>query len=363
MMLVGAGLLACAATFVLTPLIRRYATTAGIVDNPSIDPGRRLHAIPVPLLGGLAIWASAGLLLVGATWVVPIFGRLYITTPYVVGLLVGSTILMVGGYLDDRYRLPPWQSILFPVAASVVIIAAGIGVHFITRPWGGVWRIDQWRLDFSGIGRVGIINVGVSAFTFLWLMGSMYTTKFLDGLDGLVSGSTAIAAIAIVALSLRPPVLQPDTAILAAIVAGAFLGFLPYNWSPAKIFLGEGGSLLAGFMLGVLAIIAGGKIATTLLVIGVPMLDVVWVILRRVLWERRSPVLADRKHLHFRLLDLGLSVPQAVLLLYALTAALGLAAIFLNSFGKLVALLTLTVGMAVAAALIVWVQSRRACPR
>ena len=171
-----------------------------------------------------------------------------------------------------------------------------------------------------------------------------YTTKLLDGMDGLVAGISAIAALVIFGLSLAPQVRQEQTALLAIIFAGSLLGFLILNFHPAKIFLGEGGSTLAGFMLAVLAIVSGGKIATTLLVMGLPLLDMVWVILLR-LARRQSPFTGDRKHLHFKLIEIGLSEPQAVLLLYALTGIFGLSALFLQSRGKLIALVILIVVM------------------
>ena len=137
------------------------------------------------------------------------------------------------------------------------------------------------------------------------------------------------------------------------ILAGSAIGFLVWNWHPAKIFLGEGGSLYIGFVLGVLAIISGAKIATTLLVMGVPILDVVWVIVRRLFWERRSLARADRKHLHYRLLDVGLSHWQAVVFLYVLTGTFGLVALGLGSSGKLIALIVLMVVMVMLGFLLV----------
>ena len=156
----------------------------------------------------------------------------------------------------------------------------------------------------------------------------------------MVPGVTAIGALVIFTVSLYWDVPSSGTSVLALILAGACLGFLIYNWHPAKIFLGEGGSVFCGFMLGVLAIISGSKIATALLIMGIPILDVIWVIIRR-LWQGRSPVSADRKHLHFRLLDIGLSQRQAVIFLYFLTAAFGVTSLFLRSRGKLIALAVL----------------------
>jgi UDP-GlcNAc:undecaprenyl-phosphate/decaprenyl-phosphate GlcNAc-1-phosphate transferase len=132
-------------------------------------------------------------------------------------------------------------------------------------------------------------------------------------------------------------VAQTNTALIALILAGAYAGFLVFNWHPAKIFLGESGGLLAGFMIGVLAIISGSKVATTLLIMGVPIIDLAWVILQRVL-KRKSLGVGDRRHLHYRLLDVGLTHRQAVVLLLFLTAFFGSLSVFLQTFGKLIAL-------------------------
>jgi UDP-N-acetylmuramyl pentapeptide phosphotransferase/UDP-N-acetylglucosamine-1-phosphate transferase len=148
-------------------------------------------------------------------------------------------------------------------------------------------------------------------------------------------------------------VAQPETALLAAIMMGTGVGFLLFNWHPAKIFLGEGGSVLIGFLLGTLSIISGAKIAMALLVMGIPILDVLWVIIRRGLVERRSIVSPDRKHLHFRLLDLGLSQRQVVTLLYTLTAAFGVIGLLLSGRSKAWSLLVLGVIMAVMGMVVV----------
>jgi len=179
---------------------------------------------------------------------------------------------------------------------------------------------------------------------FIWLLTMIYTTKLLDGLDGLASGITMIASVLIFIVSLFWDVAFSGTSVLALIVAGATLGFLIFNWHPAKIFLGEGGSVFCGYILGVLAIISGSKIATALLIMGIPILDVVWVVVRR-LFFGSGIARGDRKHLHFRLLEIGLTHSQAVIFLYIITTAFGLASLFLASSGKVIALVVLALFM------------------
>jgi len=197
-----------------------------------------------------------------------------------------------------------------------------MGVHYITNPLGGIIYITSSLLSALVI--------------FFWLMGMMYTTKLLDGLDGLVSGVCVIASVILFCVSLFWDIDQSGTSILALILAGATLGFLIFNFYPAQIFLGEGGSTFLGFMLGILAIISGAKIATTLLIMGIPILDVGWVIARRLFKEKRSAFLADKKHLHHQLLGLGLNQRQVVFILYFLTLLFGSMAIFQETVGKLI---------------------------
>ncbi len=340
-------------SFLFVPLVRRVALRFHIVDERTQAPARKIHTRPTPLLGGIAIFCSFFILVLFLyLWGID-FPESQIKAKYFLGMLLGALLLMIGGYFDDRYSLSPRKQIIWPIAAALVIIASGIGITYITNPFGGPLGTEQIRLDdyekilFWFRGWPYKFTILADLFTFLWLLGMMYTTKFLDGLDGLVPGVTIIGALIVAALALDPVVDQPVTALLAILLAGCFAGFLFWNWHPAKIFLGEGGSLFAGFMLGALSIVSGSKVATTALVFGIPILDVLWVIARRLFWERHSPLRADRKHLHFRLLDIGLSHRKTVLLLYFLTAYVGVTALFLQSRGKLIAFVVLSASMLV----------------
>ena len=315
-------------SFVLTFLVSRIAVRRKIVDVPDAD--RRFHKTATPTLGGLAVFGSFFLV----TFILGIFGGFLLNgnIPFQVllGIWVGGFILMIGGYLDDRYRLPAKYSIIFPVMASLAIVSAGVRAVSVHNPFDG--------------SIVVLLPVVSGLVVFFWTMTMTYTTKLLDGMDGLVSGVSAIAALVLFGLSLSPQVSQPQTAFLAAVFAGSMIGFLILNFYPAKIFLGEGGSTFAGFMLAVLAIVSGGKIATALLVMGIPLLDMVWVVLQRI-FSGQSPFSGDRKHLHFKLTEIGFSEPQAVILLYALTAIFGISGLFLQSRGKLIALVILIIVM------------------
>ncbi|MEA3249881.1 MAG: MraY family glycosyltransferase [Patescibacteria group bacterium] len=328
----GVAFVVCAAC---TYLVRAFSRRHDIVDEPKLP--RKKHGRPVALMGGIAIAvsiAAIALFLYSTGWLP---GE-YIKSKYLIGIAVAVAILALGGVIDDRFDMKPSRQIIFPVLATFVIIASGIGVTYITNPLGGLFHLDEIRvivLWWDGIPyRLTLL---ADIFTLAWLMGMTYTTKFLDGLDGLVSGLVVIGGVVIAAVSMMAEVSQPDTALLALAVAGVFAGFLVFNIHPASIFLGEGGSTAAGFLLGVLAIISGGKIATTLLIIGLPLFDAVFVIIRRMA-RKRSPTSGDRSHLHFLLVDSGFNERQVVMLFWFVSVLFGTSTLFLRGSSKVVAI-------------------------
>ncbi len=325
------------ASLFATALVRILMQKYHIVDAPRTEK-RKIHKKKIPLGGGMAIFFS--FFLITFLLLSSHFGN-DVLPRHIWGLFWGGLVLMIGGLLDDKYNLRAKKQIIFPILAATIIIAFGIGPHEITNPWGGVVSLDQWTLSLAGLGNWVIL---ADLVVFFWLMGMMFTTKFLDGLDGLVTGVVTIGAMMIFALSLQEPWYQPEVALLSIIFAGSCLGFLAWNWHPAKIFLGEGGSLFTGFMIGALAIISGGKIATTLLVMGIPALDVIRVIIRRI--QKKKPIhVGDSEHLHFKLIESGLTQKQAVLLMYAISFLFGVTTLFLQSSEKMIALVLLFILM------------------
>ncbi|MEA3398408.1 MAG: MraY family glycosyltransferase [Patescibacteria group bacterium] len=326
----------------LTWVIKKIAIRLGVVDRPKA--GRKIHKNEVPLLGGLAVFFSFFIVLFFAQDRI-LAGDLEINHWF--GLFVGACFLMIGGFLDDKYNLKPKYQIIFPILAALAIIAGGVNIEKITNPFGGFWNLGAISLPvISWDGQMHYFIVISDMLIIFWLMGMMYTTKLLDGLDGLVTGVTAIGAIIIFLFTMTDKYNQPDIAVAALILAGACLGFLVFNWHPARIFLGEGGSLLLGFILGVLAIISGGKIAIALLIMGLPILDVAWTIIRRLMSGKNPFKFSDKKHLHFRLFALGIGQRKTVLIYYFFSAFFGLSALFLQSLGKLLALVALILIMA-----------------
>jgi len=318
-------ILSLAVALVITPLIIRLAWYFKVWDKPGIAD-RKIHSKNTPLLGGWAIFLAV-FITVAVFKFLALADFSNISNNFIWAVFGGGLLIMIGGTLDDKFNLKPGLQIIWPLLATLLVLIVGIKITYITNPVGGPLKAIIYLAPFWGGG-----------LSFLWLMGLMYTTKLLDGLDGLVAGITSIAALMIFILSLNWDIYLSATSIWALALLGASLGFLFFNFYPAKIFLGEGGSIFMGFMLGVLSIISGSKIATTLLVIGIPALDVLWVVVRRLIRGESPFSHADRKHLHFQLLDLGLKHREAVLVLYLMAIIFGWLGILSSSLGKLLSL-------------------------
>ncbi len=332
------------ATFVsvfLTIVVRKLAQKLNIFDYP--DKERKLHNRLTPLLGGTAIFVSF--------WSVVFYLYNYsgivfkhFNTRQLILFFIAGLILMVIGYCDDRFKIVYHYRLLFSVLAVLLVLAGGLNFDGVTNPFGGTIGLDFWKIQTRYFGT---ILVGVEIIAFLWLMGMIYTVKILDGLDGLATGVVMIGAMAVAALAGgSTKFFQPDVALIAFVLAGSCLGFLIFNFYPAKIFLGEGGGQFLGLMLGVIAIIAGSKIATALLVMAVPIIDLMWVIVSRLL-SGQSIAKGDRRHLHFRLVDIGFKQWQVVLVYYGFSGLFGFSALYMSSVFKIISLLFLVIAIIV----------------
>ncbi|MDA3802440.1 MAG: epoxyqueuosine reductase QueH [Patescibacteria group bacterium] len=332
-------------SIVFTLAIKKIAWRFNILDKP--DKGkegeRKIHSKSTPLLGGSAIFISFFTILF-------IFSNRFLSSNlniyHLLGFFAGALFLIIGGFLDDRYNLSPLKQFIFPILAIVSIILGGVEIEKVSNPMGGIININ-------------IIPFISEIIIFAWLLGMMYTTKLLDGVDGLVSGVGLIASFIIFLFTLSTTYFQPDISLAAIIFSGAILGFLVFNWHPAKIFLGEGGSLLIGYILGVLSIISGAKIAIALLVMGIPILDVMWTIIRRIINKKNPFKFSDRQHLHHRLLDAGLSQPKTVLVFVSLSFIFGFSGLFLQTRGKFLALFVLTILMFLTILFFYYLGNRR----
>ncbi len=306
------GFLALAGSvFCLSWATQRIARLIGAIDAPS--SARKIHAHPTPLLGGVGI----GLVLACASVVAWVMGAL--TSSLLLGFLVGVALILIVGVLDDVYGVAPW--IRFSVYALAVgaLMYGGVSIEHVTHWSGrGVWSLGNW----SGL------------ITFLWLYVVLFATKLLDGMDGLVTGQTIVASATIAGLCFFTPFYQPVVGLMALGVLCAFGGFFPWNRYPARQFLGESGSVLAGFCIGLLATLSSAKVATAFMAVGVPIADAGIVILGR-LWRKQSMFQGDTTHLHFKLLRYGLHPTQIILVYWGIAIVAGLLALVLQSKGKL----------------------------
>ncbi len=317
----------------LGPLVAGLGRRWGLVDVPG---NRRKHLGVVPRTGGAALYASFVL----AALLAAVLGR-SLPTPEgpdpnesirLMGILVGSTFMFFVGLCDDRRELAPLPQFLAQTAAALIAVSTLVFIERVMNPFTD-------RLVVFPLWLTALITV-------LWITGMINTVNFLDGLDGLAAGVAAIVSMVLFIHMFREG--QYSVSLLPLALLGSTLGFLPHNFHPARVFMGSTGSFFLGYAVATLSIVAGARMATVLLVLAVPILDVAWLILVRVR-RGRSLGQADRRHLHFRLVDLGLSQRQVVVLYYALSALFGVLALVVSSrlfkLGALIVLGLVTVAV------------------
>ena len=318
---VAAALLAAAiVALISTPVVRTLAFRVGAVDVPK--DARRMHDHPIPRMGGLAIFFG---FILSVLLFLPLTEQLR-------GMLLGAVVIVILGIFDDIYALPAKPKFLVQILAALLAVLAGNRIFFLSNI--NVFSSDPyWYL--------GWLSIPVSVF---WIVGITNAVNLIDGLDGLACGVSTISSMTMLVIALM--VSEPDVAVLMAALAGACLGFLPYNLNPARIFMGDTGSTFLGFILAVVSIQGLFKFYTIIsfavpfLMLGLPIFDTTFAILRR-LAKGQSPMTPDRGHIHHRLIDMGFSQKQAVAVLYLISAILGLSAVVLTTSGVLKAMLFL----------------------
>lgn len=320
-------LVALSVSWWLTPEIRARAMRLGLVDKP--DEERRIHKVPVPRLGGVAIYIS---IFVALTLMMIITGR-FPREGGLAGIAVGGTLIFVLGLLDDLESLPAKVKLLVQILAGCAAYSLGVRLKAIPMP--ANFDFDLGFIHLHG-GEPIVLGMWALPVTVFWLVGVANAVNLIDGMDGLAAGVAAISSMTIWAVALAPQIHQPYAALIAAVLAGALLGFLRWNFNPARIFLGDSGAYLAGFMLGAVSItgVVKGVTAVTVIVPTVllvflilffPLLDTAWAIIRRVA-RGRSIFSPDAEHIHHRLLQAGLSQKNVAYLIYGVSALLGLVA-------------------------------------
>ena len=309
-------LLAMSAAFVIalacTPIVKSFAQKVGAMDIPK--DARRVHDHPIPRMGGLAIF-------LGFIISVVLFADI---TTQMQGILIGSVLIVATGAVDDVVNLNAWIKLLIQIAAAVIAVMHGVVIEVLTNP----------NL-FSESMHLGALSVPI---TIIWIVGITNSVNLIDGLDGLACGVSTISSVTMLLVALL--VAEPNVALVLAALAGACIGFIPYNFNPAKIFMGDTGSLLLGYILATMSVVGLFKFyavvtfAVPLLALAVPLVDTVTSFCRRVL-HGQSPMHADRGHFHHRLIDMGFSQKQAVAILYAISAILGLTAVVITTSSEL----------------------------
>ncbi|KKU01573.1 MAG: UDP-N-acetylmuramyl pentapeptide phosphotransferase/UDP-N-acetylglucosamine-1-phosphate transferase [Candidatus Woesebacteria bacterium GW2011_GWE1_45_18] len=311
------GLVALAVSFLATPLVIKLAWKLGIIDDPKKSKHVKvIHTYPVPRGGGLALFFAV---LVASLIFLPIDKHLK-------GILGGAAVLALMGILDDKYNLNPYLRLAGGFLAAAIPIAAG-----------GIIDLSQPQINFYFLGELRSLWLLSDAFALIWIVFVMNMLNIgAKGVDGQLPGVVVVAATTIAMLSLKfsADITQWPVIILAAVTAGAYLGFLPWNFYPQKIMPGYGGSTLAGYLLAVLAILSTTKVGTLIVVLGIPLIDTGYTIVRRIL-ARKSPVWGDRGHLHHRLLDLGWGKRRVAVFYWTISAFLGILALNLNTSSKL----------------------------
>ena len=309
----------------LTIILAWQTKVIGIDDPKKSNHPKVVHQYPVPRGGGLPIFFSV--FLASFPWLS--------CDKHWWGIFLGGLITLFVGLLDDKFDLNPYLRLFFNCLAALCVVGAGIGIAFITNPFNGLVRLDQPQIVFDFLNQTRSIWVLSSLFGLLWIVWNMNIVGWSSGVDGQLPAFvfTAALVMAILGLKFSADITQWPVIVLSAAVSGAYLGFWPWNFYPQKIMPGYSGKSLAGFFLGVLAILSGAKVAAAILVLGIPTMDALITILRRVS-KGKSPVWGDRGHLHHKFLDLGLS-KRAIALFYLFSSLLlGLVALSLNSQQK-----------------------------
>ncbi|MDP5274633.1 MraY family glycosyltransferase [Chengkuizengella axinellae] len=301
-------------SFVMTPFVRKFAILVGAVDKPN---HRKVHTSLMPRLGGLSIYLAFVMTL---GMMLPILIKMGVDVQYnaVFAILIGGSIIVLVGALDDRVELSPKIKLLGQIiAACIVVFVFDLKVSFLTLPFGDAYNVN------------GMLSTFITLF---WIIGVTNAINLIDGLDGLAAGVSAIATATLLVLSIMMG--NVTVIILSCLLLGSILGFLYFNFHPAKIFMGDSGALFLGFVLATLSILGFKQAAIVsfvvpLLILGVPLSDTFFAIVRRIV--KKAPIsMADKSHLHHCLLQMGLTHRQTVLAIYAIATTFGFSAIVLS---------------------------------
>ena len=313
-------LVALVVSFLMTPVVKTFAYKVGAIDVPK--DARRMHKVPIPRLGGLAIF-------IGFIVSILLFVKI---TPEMKSILLGAVIIVVLGVVDDIMALPALLKFVVQIVAALIPALNGVSIQALSNP--NLFSANAyWVLNWLSV-----------PITVLWIVGITNAVNLIDGLDGLANGVSAISAATVLVIALICS--EAQVAIVMAALVGACVGFLPYNLNPAKMFMGDTGATFLGFVLATMSIqglfkfYAVISFAVPFLILGLPIFDTAFAMIRRMA-HGQSPMQADRGHIHHRLIDMGLNQKQAVATLYVISGILGLSAVVLTTGGEAKAMLLL----------------------
>lgn len=323
-----------AVSFASTPIVKTFAQKVGAIDVPK--DARRVHDHPIPRMGGLAIF-------LGFILSVVLFADI---TRQVRGILLGAVLIVACGAIDDIISLRAWVKLIVQIVAAVVAVAHGVVIEVLMNP--NIFSENEALI-------LGVLAVPV---TVLWIVGITNSVNLIDGLDGLAVGVSTISSVTMFVVALL--VAEGNVAVILAALMGACVGFMPYNLNPAKIFMGDTGALLLGYVLSTVSVVGMFKFyaivtfIVPILALALPLFDTTCAFFRRLI-HGQSPMHPDRGHLHHRLIDMGLSQKQAVAILYSISAILGLCAVVLATSGS-VRLYLVIIAAASAVAIGIFIQ-------
>ena len=320
-------------TIILTPLFIKILKKFDILDYPGRNHPAILHKTPIPRGGGI-----------------PLFLGVFLTSLFfinfdktLIAIFGAGSLALIVGVLDDKYDISPYIRFLLNILCAIIVVSVGVNISFITNPLGGILFLDKLSFPINFLG-FGILITAADTIAVIWIVWVMNMLNWSKGVDGQMPGVVAISGIIIGLLSLRFEALDAQTLLaanLSFIIAGSALGFLIYNFHPAKIFPGYGATSIY-LLLAVVSILSSAKLATAILVMGVPLADGVFTIIRRVA-TGHSPVRHDKKHFHHLLLEMGFGQRRIALFYWVISAILGAVALQLQSINKFFALVMLLV--------------------
>lgn len=305
-----------------------------VTDKDKRNHPAHTHKGIIPRAGGIPIYIS---LLVGCLLFLPM-------NPIIIGILIGNGLMLLLGLADDYADLSPYSRFFANILISALVVSFGLGIPYVSNPFGGVIELDIYKITIQ-LWESHTILWLANLLAVIWLTWVMNMVNWSKGVDGQLPGFVAITALFLGLLSQRftsHDITTQTVTLLSFIVAGAYIGFTPFNFYPQKIMPGYGGGAMGGFLLGILALLSFGKLGTAILILSIPMIDAIYVIIRR-LKNKKSPFRADWGHFHHRLLEIGWGKRRIAVFYWIISFFLGISSLFLQGIEKLIAFVSMAV--------------------